>query len=68
MDYINYLNTLLNDKIGLVTELARVRTAYKEAIKNENSDMINVYYTRISIVLNWCTKCGIKVGEGIDPR
>tara|TARA_B100001758_G_C17855767_1_gene326410 strand:- start:168 stop:419 length:252 start_codon:yes stop_codon:yes gene_type:complete len=68
MPYIKYLNTLLSDRIGLCTELARVRTAYNEAVAAGDSDMVNVYHTRIAFVLNWCDKAGIKVGKGIDPR
>lgn len=68
MDYINYLNTLLEDKTGLLTEMLRVRRQYKGAVKNGDTDMVNVYHTKLALVLRWCKKEGIKIGEGIDPR
>ena len=68
MPYINYLNSLLSDRIGLVTEVARVRSAYLAAKAAGDSDMVNVYHTRMALVLNWCDKAGVKVGKGIDPR
>ena len=68
MEYIEYLNTLLSDRTGLLTEVARVRSAYKAAEAAGDMDMLNVYHTRMTLVLKWCVKAGVKVGKGIDPR
>lgn len=68
MPYITYLNTLLSDRIGLATELARVRSAYIAAQEAGDQMEIDVYHTRIQLVLNWAAKAGMKVGKGVDPR